>query len=63
MEVFKLKQELQSVLDRSIINKAGENNTSSAFFLPSEFKEEWNELSQSLLIDTFGDLIEDHLML
>lgn len=42
----------------SIINKLPENNTTSSFMLPSEFKENWQELSE-VTVDALGDLMEN----
>lgn len=32
------------------------NNTSSAFSLPSEFKQAWDELASELIIDAFSNI-------
>ena len=45
-------------MDKSILNKTAENNTSSAFLLPSEFKEMWKEMSESI-VDVFSDFLDD----
>jgi len=47
--------------DRSILNKQSENNTSSGFFLPSEYKEQWQSLVAESFVDAFSDLLEDSI--
>ena len=36
-----------------------QNNTSSAFELPSEFKSKWESLISDKIIDAFGDFFEE----
>ena len=36
-----------------------QNNTSSAFELPSEFKSKWEALVSDMIIDAFGDFFEE----
>lgn len=38
-----------------------QNNTSSNFILPSEFKKKWEELVLETLLDCFTDFIDNHL--
>ena len=40
------------------MNAKNRNNTSSAFTLPSEFKQAWDELVTELIIDAFSNIEE-----
>jgi hypothetical protein len=42
--------------EANTINAKNRNNTSSAFTLPSEFKQAWDELVTELMIDAFTNI-------
>lgn len=40
------------------MNAKNRNNTSSAFTLPSEFKQAWDELVKELILDAYPDFLD-----
>lgn len=55
----KLENEIKKFKNKNQIFGFQNNNTSSNFMLPSEFKTNWEHLVQSLILDIFGDLIDE----
>lgn len=53
-------KEVQKLIAEHAANK---NNTSSAFSLPSEFKEKWSELVSDKIIDAFPDFLDKYKLL
>jgi ribosomal protein L30/L7E len=55
-EILKLKKDLE-------IFRKKENNTSSEFPLPDEFKYRWETLVQTMLMDTFDIIAQNNILL
>ena len=62
-EILRLKDQIKELQSKSILNARNENNTSSAFVLPSEFKDKWHELASERLLDAFTPFLASHRML
>ena len=52
----KLEVQYKALQETNTINAKNRNNTSSAFTLPSEFKQAWDELVTELMIDAFTNI-------
>ena len=52
----KLEAQYKVLQETNTINAKNRNNTSSAFTLPSEFKQAWDELVSELMIDAFSNI-------
>jgi hypothetical protein len=68
-EVFRLRTELKrsetlikKLQETAALQSQNQNNTSSAFALPSEFKQSWEDL-QGELMDTFEEFLEEHWLM
>jgi len=68
-EIFKLRADLKrsealvkKLQETVALQSQNQNNTSSCFTLPSEFKQSWEDL-QGELMDTFEDFFEQHWLL
>lgn len=66
-EIFKLRAELKrseltiKKLQESVgLQAQNQNNTSSDFLLPSEFKKNWEIFVQENILDVFGPFLENH---
>ena len=59
VEVIKLRSEIAELNNKIIANSNGENDTSSLFLLPSEFKDKWNSLITEMLMEVFSDFIDN----
>lgn len=55
-EKRKLEAQFKALQEANTINAKNRNNTSSAFTLPSEFKQAWDELVTELMIDAFTNI-------
>lgn len=53
---------VKKLQETAALQSQNQNNTSSSFALPSEFKQSWEDL-QGQLIDTFEDFLEQHWLL
>ena len=56
VEYRKLDAQFKALQESNTINAKNRNNTSSAFTLPSEFKNAWDELVTDLMIDAFSNI-------
>ena len=54
----KLEQQIKKLQELNTVNAKNNNNTSSQFSLPSEFKEKWNELVTEQILDAFPDFLD-----
>lgn len=52
----KLEAQFKALQEANTVNAKNRNNTSSAFTLPSEFKNAWDELVTELMIDAFSNI-------
>ena len=52
----RLDTQFKQLQEQSTVNAKNRNNTSSAFTLPSEFKQAWDELVTELMIDAFSNI-------
>lgn len=52
----KLEAQFKALQEANTVNAKNRNNTSSAFTLPSEFKNAWDELATELMIDAFSNI-------
>jgi hypothetical protein len=57
-EKRKIEAQFKALQEANIKNAQNRNNTSSAFSLPSEFKQAWDELVTDLIIDAFSNIEE-----
>jgi hypothetical protein len=55
-EKRKLEAQFKALQEANTVNAKNRNNTSSAFTLPSEFKNAWDELVTELMIDAFSNI-------
>lgn len=51
---------MKSLQELSSMHGVTHNNTSSAFTLPSEFKNQWDELITELILDAFPDFLSNY---
>lgn len=56
----KLNQQIKTLQEINTLNAKNRNNTSSAFTLPSEFKNAWDELVKELILDAFPDFLDKY---
>lgn len=59
-EARKLQAQYKQLLEVNQKFSAGNNNTSSNFTLPSEFKKLWDELVKEGILDAFPDFLENY---
>jgi hypothetical protein len=52
----RLETQVKTLQEINTVNAHNRNNTSSAFTLPSEFKQAWDELATELIIDAFSNI-------
>ena len=54
----------QALIDKlqkkAVLEQANDNNTSSSFPLPSEFKAKWDDFVSESVLDAFGILLDDY---
>jgi len=53
----KVEAQLKTLKDLTAVHGVTHNNTSSAFTLPSEFKNLWDELVTELILDALPDFL------
>ena len=53
----KVEAQLKTLKDLTTVHGVTHNNTSSAFTLPSEFKNLWDELVTELILDALPDFL------
>ncbi|CDW71805.1 UNKNOWN [Stylonychia lemnae] len=56
----RLIQQNKNLQELNTLNAKNRNNTSSAFTLPSEFKNAWDELVKELILDAFPDFLDKY---
>ena len=56
----KIEAQLKSLKELTSVHGVTHNNTSSAFTLPSEFKNLWDELITELILDAFPDFLSQY---
>ena len=54
---------VKKLQETATLQGQNQNNTSSTFTLPSEFKKSWEELVQETLLDVFSPFFEQHCLL
>ena len=60
MEARKMQALYKNLQEINQKFNAGNNNTSSNFTLPSEFKNLWDELVKEGILDAFPDFLENY---
>lgn len=55
----KLEQEITKIKEKEGVYSFKISNTTSQFFLASEFKNKWDEMIADNIVDTFGDILDN----